>query len=301
MPLDPQARAYLDRAAALGVPPLAEQPVDQARRATDETALDGFGELEPVAQVEERDADGVPVRVYVPEQQAGGTLVWYHGGGWVIGSLVSHDPVCRTIAARSGWVVVSVGYRLAPEHPFPAAIDDCWTATLWAVRELGQPVAVGGDSAGGQLAASVALRARDADVPLVLQVLVYPIADADFARPSYVENAEGYGLTVAGMKHFWQLYVPEEADRMHPDVSPLRATNVAGVAPALVQTAEYDVLRDEGEAYAEALRAAGVPTTLRRYDGMIHGFFRMPAVLKQGNDALDEVAAALRAASPAPV
>ena len=217
------------------------------------------------------------------------------------GDLDSHDSLCRTLAARSGSVVVAVGFRLAPEHIFPAAIVDAWAAVQWLAgngASLGiDPLrlAAGGDSAGGALAATVAVKARDSGLPLRLQVLVYPITDCDFSTDSYDECADGFGLTLDTMAWFWNLYAPGDL-RFDPDAAPLRAENLAGVAPALVVAAEYDVLRSEGEAYAARLAAAGVPTTYSPYAGMMHGFFRMPGVVERANVAIDEVAAAVRTA-----
>jgi acetyl esterase len=295
MPLDPQAVAYLEQLRALNSPPAWELPVEESRRLADESAAGLFGPPDPVASVEEEDADGVPVRIYRPAAGELPGLVFFHGGGWVICSLDSHDRLCRTLAARSGCAVISVGYRLAPEHPYPAAAKDCWTATAWAAERFA-PLAVAGDSAGGQLAAVVALRARDRGLPLALQVLVYPITDHGFDTPSYLEHAEGRGLTRETMRWFWAQYLPDESRAGERDASPLREPDLAGVAPALVLTAEYDPLRDEGEAYARRLEEAGVPTALRRYDGQIHGFFRMPALIDRGSEAIDEVATELRAA-----
>jgi acetyl esterase len=229
--------------------------------------------------------------------------VYLHGGGWVVGSIESHDPVCRRLAARTPCVVVSVDYRLAPEHPFPAGLEDAWAATEWVAAhaaELGADrVAVGGDSAGGNLAAVVALRARDRGLPLALQVLIYPVIDADLDSPGYREHGEGVNLTRAKMAWYWERYLAG-ADGFAPEASPLRAADLAGVAPALVQTAEHDPLVHEGEAYAHALEAAGVPVALTRYDGQIHGFVRLAALCPRAFDAFAEIQAALAAAVPAP-
>jgi acetyl esterase len=222
----------------------------------------------------------------------------------VLGSIVSSHATTSTLAHRSGCTVVSVDYRLAPEHPFPAAVDDAWAAMKWVVEhgdEIGAPgpLAVGGDSAGGNLAAVLARRARDEGIPVALQLLVYPVTDAAMDTASYQENATGYWLTRAGMEWFWGQYAPDGDDRFHPDASPLRAGDLRGVAPALVITAEYDPLRDEGEAYAARLSEAGVPVTMRRYDGMVHGFFRLPAMIDRSEDALREASNALRDATTA--
>ena len=294
MPLDPQARAYLDEQAALAVPPLSELEPEQAR-ASSEASAPGFVAFEEVESVEDAASGSVPLRIYRPAGVGPGALVWFHGGGWVVGSIETHDGFLRRLANRVGCAVVSVGYRLAPEHSFPAAVEDAWEAVRWAADRFGT-VVVGGDSAGGTLAAVAALRARDAEIPIALQVLVYPITDHSFETASYEECAEGYGLTREGMRWFWEQYLDADADGSSPDASPLRAPDLGRVAPALVITAEYDPLRDEGEAYAGRLREAGVQVTARRYDGQIHGFFRMPAVFDVAVDAIDDTAAKIRAA-----
>jgi acetyl esterase len=297
VPLDPQAAAYLDQLRELAAPPHWEVGPVEARRLMDEAAPGLFGAPDPVASVEDADADGVPVRVYRPADREAPALVWFHGGGWVLGSLASHDGLCRTLAARSACAVVAPDYRLAPEHPYPAAVEDAWTATLWAARRF-PALAVGGDSAGGHLAAMTALRARDRSVPLVLQVLVYPVTDSRCDTPSYAQHGEVPNLTAERMRWFWDQFCP---DHTRAEASVLRAPDVGAVARALVLTAEYDVLRDEGEAYARRLVDAGVPVQLTRYDGQIHGFLRMPAAIERANHAIDEVAEAIRTSLTVPV
>jgi acetyl esterase len=295
MPLDPQVVSYLDQLQRLGVPSPAEAPLQDARSAYESGAAALFGPADPVHSVHDSDANGVPVRIYRPAEDDLPGLVYYHGGGWVLGSLDSHDPLCRTLAARSGCTVIAVGYRLAPEHPYPAAVEDAWTATAWAAERF-VPLAIGGDSAGGQLAAAVALRARDAGLPLALQILIYPPTSYAFDTQSYRENlAEGV-LTADLMRWFWTQYVPDPARAGEADCSPLRAPRLEGVARALVLTAEYDPLRDDGEAYARRLEQAGVAVTSRRYAGQIHGFVRMPALLDRAGEAIDQCASAVRAA-----
>ncbi len=297
--LDPQAQGFLDRLRAMGAPAFGEQPVDEARRAMEEGAAALFGPVDPVPYEDGTvpgPAGPIPVRRYVPAQGGPGCLVYFHGGGWVLGSIASHHGLCARLAAASGCTVLSVGYRLAPEHPFPAAVEDAWAAVEGELgRAGGRPLAVGGDSAGGNLAAVCALRARDRGLPLALQILVYPVLDAGLDTPSYRAFADGFYLTREGMRWFWAQYCPR-GDRLRPEASPLRAPDVSGVAPALVITAGCDVLRDEAETYAGRLREAGVAVTLSRYEGLIHGFLRMPAVIDRARDALDEVAAALRRA-----
>jgi acetyl esterase len=250
-------------------------------------------------------AGPVSVRIYRPDDRPNlPVLVWFHGGGWVLGNLETADHNCRRLANDVGCLVVSVDYRRAPETPFPGAIDDCWADTAWVAASSGElgadprRIAVAGDSAGGNLAACVAYQARAHGLSLALQLLVYPVIDADFERSSYVENAEGYGLTYGSMRWYWDCYVPEAGLRSDPRVSPIHATDLSGLAPALILTAEYDPLRDEGEAYAAALAAAGVPVELRRYDGTIHGFFNSITELPvpEVDAASKDAAAALRRA-----
>lgn len=308
MPLDPQARFVLDQLSARGGPPLHEMTPTQARAAFEAMRVPIPGET--VARIASHSVPAcggtaVPVRLYVPagaDERAPG-LVYFHGGGWVIGSPDTHENLCKALANRSGARVVSVDYRLAPEHPWPAAPEDCYAV----VRHLaengsqfgidGARLAVAGDSAGGNLAAVVALLARDRAGPALRhQVLLYPVVDHDFERPSYRENGEGYFLTRDGMRWFWDQYVADPAGRNDGYVSPQRAETLAGLPSATVITAEYDPLRDEGEAYAERLRAAGVTTTCTRYDGQIHGFVSLLDLIDAGRRAVDQVGAALREA-----
>ncbi len=262
---------------------------------------------EAVHHVEDRAIPGpagdLPIRIYRPSEERGlPLLVWFHGGGWVIGDLEGVDLSLRKIANRARCVVVSVDYRLAPEHPFPAAVEDTFAATCWAAEhaaELGanaSRLAVGGESAGGNLAAVVALLARDAGAPLIShQALVYPVTNHDFSTPSYTENAEGYLLTRQSMDWFWGHYLGTDGDGSDWRASPLRAESLADLPPAHILTMEFDPLRDEGEAYAARLREAGVPVVLSRYDGAIHGSFNMTELLEDGARAVEEVALQLRA------
>jgi acetyl esterase len=295
--LDPQVVKYLDQVRELNAAAGAMLPVAEQRSRYDTSSRELFGEPDAVASVEDLSADGVPVRVYTPrdaEPKAAAT-VYFHGGGWVVGSFTSHHELCQTLAARSGRTLIAVDYRLAPEHVFPAAIEDAWKATEWASKRFGH-LAVAGDSAGGQLAASVALRARDANLLLALQVLIYPVTDNTLNTDSYAENTDPAALTEAQMRWFWEQYLPAAHRGITRDYAPLQASDLDGVAPALIVTAQYDPLRDEAELYADRLKAAGVAVKLHRYDGMIHGFIRLPAVVDAARQGVDEVAAALRTA-----
>ncbi|MCG3171841.1 MAG: Carboxylesterase NlhH [Pseudomonadales bacterium] len=260
----------------------------------------------PVARVEDRRLPGpageIPVRIYTP----GGTgplplLMFFHGGGFVLCSLETHDELCRGLCRDSGALVVSVDYRLAPEAKYPAAADDCYAATLWCARNaqaLGadpRRIAVAGDSAGGNLAAVTALRARDLGAPaLCHQLLIYPVIHCDFDTPSYRENAQGYFLTAEAMRWFWSHYLAHPGQASEPYACPSHASDLAGLPPATVITAGYDPLRDEAEDYAARLRAAGVSVRLQRYAGMIHGFVSMADVFDDGRAARELIAEQLR-------
>jgi acetyl esterase len=296
--LDPDIQRVLD--AMNGLPTVAPEdvPVTQARAAHIAETAELAGEGPAVAEVRELAVDGpggpIGIRSYRPDG-ARGTIAYLHGGGWVVGNLDSVDAVCRALAVAAGATVASIDYRLAPEHPFPAAIDDA----LAALRHLsaGEPaLAVAGDSAGANLATVAARRLRG-EPALRAQLLVYPVTDAGINTASYREFDDGHGLSAAAMRHFWELYLGG-ADGSHPDASPLRAAagDLAGMPPAYVLTAEEDVLRDEGEAYADALERAGVAVTRRRRAGTIHGFWRWQAASAAARDAVREAGAAMRSA-----
>lgn len=311
--LDPKVQEFLRQMEELGLPPLETLSPAEAREAARALRAMGGAE-EPVGAVEDREIPGpagpIPVRIYRPDASASSpspALVYFHGGGWVIGGIDTHDGTCRALTRRTGAVTVSVDYRLAPENPFPAAVEDAEAAVRWlaaAGTDVGvdpQRIAVGGDSAGGNLAAVVARRCHHGRGPgLVFQLLVYPVTDLAHESASYRENGEGYFLTRSMMQWFRDQYLPDPALRSHPDASPLLAESLEGLPPALVITAEYDPLRDEGEAYAARLRDAGVPAKVSRYAGMIHGFFSMGTLIPRADDAIREAAEALRAALRAP-
>ncbi|MFT3854406.1 MAG: alpha/beta hydrolase [Ilumatobacteraceae bacterium] len=308
MPLDPNVRNLLDQMEAIGAPPLHTLSEADARAAMDAMVM-MMGQGETVASTEDRTVDlgdrQLPVRIYRPEGLADGpapTLVFYHGGGFVIGGLASHDGDCRALANRGLCQVIAVDYRLAPEHPFPAAAQDAIDALDHIVAhaaELGVDpahVAVGGDSAGGNLSAVAALHARDVGIDLKLQLLIYPAVAGEGDYPSRTENATGYMLDEDSIAYFTTRYFPGGLPEGDWRAAPMEAASHERVAPALIITAEFDPLRDEGEAYARKLEAAGVVATATRYDGLIHGFFGMGALVPAAKAAVEEAGQALREA-----
>ena len=306
MPLHPQAKPFLDELNAAGGIDVWSLP-PEAMRANFGTLL-AQREVETVEKIENRTIPGpageIAVRIYTPAGDGPlPVLVYFHGGGFVICDLDSHDSICRALANGAGSVVISVDYRLAPESPFPAAPEDCYAATCWAAEQPASAgfdasrLAVGGDSAGGNLSAVVALMARDRSGPRIAhQLLIYPVTDCAFDTASYEENAEGYLLSREMMRWFWKHYLENPDDAANPVASPLRAENLEGLPAATVITAEFDPLRDEGEAFAVKLRAAGVPVEQTRYDGMFHGFFGMTDILDSAKEAVAYAGAALRKA-----
>ena len=308
--LHPQAKALIEAATAADLPPWHTLPVEEARAAFRSRQVPAQGEPPPVGQVTDRMLEvsdrRIPARVYRPTGRDGVKLpvyVHFHGGGWVFGDLDSHDIPCRYLCMQSDALVISVDYRLAPEHPYPAALDDAWESLRWvaangdALDADTSRLAVGGDSAGGTLAATVCRRARDEDGPDIrFQVLIYPVTDMTLSLPSMTELAEGYNLTRATMEWFRDLYLPDDESRTDPDASPLFAKDLSGLPPALVIAAGFDPLRDDAKAYADALTAAGVATEHICYGGMIHGFLNMPAVLDDGRDATTQAARSIKSA-----
>ena len=301
MPVDPQIQALLEKGAT--TPQAHTLPVAEARRLF-EARIAAMRPPASVASVSERSIEGpdgpLKIRIYAPHGSGPFPLmVFFHGSGFVLCSLDTHDGMCRNLCAGSGCVVASVDYRLAPEHKFPAATQDCLAATRWAAAhaaELGaraDRIMVAGDSAGANLAAVTALRIRNEGGPkLCGQMLLYPVTDHYTAgMASYVENAEGYGLTRDTMKWFWDHYLAGPQDAGHPHAAPLRAKDLSGLPPALVMTAEYDPLRDEGELYGQRLRIAGVPTDVTRIDGVNHGFLFWVGLVDKAGTALNEACA----------
>ena len=290
MPLDPQLAAMLEFVASAGYPPMHEGTPTAARQGFRVMSVDMVKpeDVVPVGSVEDLTVAGRPARRYLPQgEDPRPVLVFFHGGGFVIGDLDTHDQACRRICRGADVEVLSVDYRLAPEHPFPAGVEDALAAVRWAADETGGPVAVGGDSAGAALATVCAQELPDR---VAAQLLVYPTTDPFGDYPSRTENATGYFLEQPTMEWFFAHYVGAVKDLREDDarVSPLRG-NLAGLAPALVVTAEFDPLRDEGEAYAAKLAEAGVPVDVVRHDGMIHGFLDMGPFSPAAATAVDDI------------
>jgi acetyl esterase len=316
MPLHPQCKALLDQIAAQGGKPMDEMtPVEaRANRAESAAVFQALaGPVPAVARVENRTIPGpvqpIPIRIYWPVTgRRLPVLVYFHGGGWVIGNLDQVDPQCRALANGAQCVVVNVDYRLAPEHKYPAAVEDAYAAVQYVSQHAAEfdadagRIAVGGDSAGGTLATVACLMARDSGgPPIVFQLLVYPVTDYDDNRPSMAEFADGYLLTRSLMKYFWGHYVASPEEGRGPHASPINATSLKGLPPALVLTAECDPIRDQGEAYARRLQEAGVPVTAKRYAGAIHVFFNLGGAIDSGKEAVSDAAAALHKAFAAGV
>lgn len=305
--LHPQVRAVLEEVEAFGLAAGATRSLADKRR-LEPIQPRFFGDLEPVGATRDVRVDGpageVPVRIYVPDSPGPHPAVLFiHGGGWALGAIKYSDPLCRALCRASQMVIASVEYRLAPEHPFPAGLEDSYSVLEWlhanATQVGAQPglIAVCGDSAGGNLATSVALLSRDRHGPrIALQVLIYPALDPTLSRPSFETCAEGYGLTRDDMRLYWDLYLSAPDDAANPYASPLRSQALNGLPPALILVAEFDPLTDDGEAYAEMLRAAGVSATVIRYPGMIHGFIGHLGRVDAAHAAVMDCAAALKVA-----
>jgi acetyl esterase len=302
--LDEKVRKLLEKLEQEGIPPTSSLPVAEARRLSSEVAKKLAGPAVSVAEVRNlvvpTPEARIQVRKYSPRNGRDlPALVYFHGGGWVIGDLDSVDWLCRSLAIAADCVVFSADYRLAPEHKFPIAVEDSYWVTRWiAENGIAQNIdprrmAVGGDSAGGNLATAVCLMAHDrGGPPIVYQLLIYPITNHAFETDSYRKYADGYYLTAKDMRWFWNHYLRDQRDGENPYASPLLAKDLSSQPPALVITAEFDPLRDEGEAYAKRLQEASVPAKISRYDAVVHGFLDF-ADLKQTRAAIDEAAAEL--------
>jgi acetyl esterase len=304
MAVEPVTRGFLQKMAERATKPRHEMTPTEARAALAELPkVIGRGPAVWRAQDLDIPADAalLPARLFLPSQDVRALLAYFHGGGWVVGSLAEFDPLCREIAVRSGCAVLAVAYRKAPEHPYPAPIDDAWAALQWIAGQqdalLGKPVPllVGGDSAGANLTIAVTFRARAKSSPrIAAQLLVYPVTDYNLESPSYVDPENQLMLTRETMAWYWGHYVPDATKRREPEASPLRAADLSGLPPAIVVTAEHDVLRHEGEEYARRLREAGVPVSHRRFDGQMHGFLMMVELLPGSAIGLEYVSEMLR-------
>ena len=295
MTLAPEIKAFLEASAAAGLPQVWEAPVEVLRRNTHgRVAL--AGKIEPLAAIENRFIPGptsdLPIRIYRPATNTQRTIVYFHGGGWVLNFLDIYDASLSRLANQSNATIVSVNYQKAPEHPYPTPFDDCYSTLEWVIshkNELALPnvIGVAGDSAGANLAAAVALKARDHQIELAFQFLIYPCLDRNFSTDSYRANATGFGLSTQAMQWFWEQYLQGNVHDDDPYAAPQRAQSFAGLAPAIIITAQYDPLLSDGENYLAALKNAGVSVSYRKFDGMIHGFFTNLAVTPTATTAID--------------
>jgi acetyl esterase len=304
-PLDIQSKAFVAALAEQKGPGFHEMPPAEARKAfADLTPLFGTGPDD--VSVQDQEFGTVPVRIYKPKDAASEpsvdlpVVIYFHGGGWVLGSIETHDALCRRLCSESKAAVVSVEYRLAPEHPFPAPLDDCYDATQYIsnhAHELGldaKRLVVAGDSAGGNLAAAVAFKAKNTKGPsLRAQVLIYPAIDSDCASKTYSSYASGYGLTRDSMQWYWKQYVGDRQTGVY--ASPSKANSFTGMPETIIITAQYDILREEGETFAKKLKDAGVVVNHQRYDGVIHGFIHFAGAFDQGKKATTNIADQLKA------
>lgn len=304
MTLAPEIKAFLEAGAAAGLPQVWEAPLNIIRANTQgRPAL--AGPIEEIYQLENRFIPGptadLPIRIYRPDNSnRAQTIVYFHGGGWVLNFLDIYDASLSRLANRSGATIISVNYQKAPEHPFPIPFDDCYSTLLWVLQNSDElrvdpnNIGVAGDSAGANLAAAVALKARDNAVDLAFQLLIYPCNDRNFETDSYRNKATGYGLTTQAMQWFWEQYLQGDQHDSNPYAVPARAQSLKGVAPAIVITAEYDPLLSDGENYAQQLREDGVSVSYQSYEGMIHGFFTNVAVTPTSQLAINQVADTLK-------
>ena len=304
MPLAPEIKAFLEKQAASGAPAVWEAPLSEIRANT-QGRMATSGPVEPIREISNRFIPGptadLPIRIYRPtDNPSAPAIVHFHGGGFVLNYLDMYDASMARLANQSGFTIIGVHYQKAPEHPFPIPFDDCYATLLWVIshaEELkidAKKIGVVGDSAGATLASAVALKARDNNIALAFQALVYPCNGRDFTTDSYVNLASGYGLSTQAMKWFWEQYLQGAHHDQNPYAVPMAATNFAGLPPAIVITAEFDPLRSDGESYAALLQRDGVPVVYKQFDGMIHGFFTNLAVTPTAKVAIDFVAAELK-------
>jgi acetyl esterase len=296
MTLAPEIKAFLEAGAKAGLPQVWEAPLHVIRRNT-QTRPALAGPAEPILEIENKFIPGptadLPIRIYRPTNNpTAPAIVYFHGGGWVLNFLDIYDASLTTLANRTGATIISVNYQKAPEHPFPIPFDDCYATLEWVLansevlRIKRQSVAVAGDSAGGNLASAVALKARDQKIELAYQLLIYPCNERNFETPSYIKNATGYGLSTQAMQWFWDQYLQGDSHDQNPYAIPARADSLKDVAPAIIVTAEYDPLLSDSEQYVELLKASGVDVRYREFKGMIHGFFSNLAVTPTAMDAI---------------
>jgi len=300
MSLAPEIEAFLNRLDALNLPQVWQAPVDEIRRNTQGRTITS-GPVENILEISNRFIPGptadLPVRIYRPTVATNApAIVYFHGGGWVLNFLDIYDASLARLANQSGATIIAVNYQKAPEHPFPIPFDDCFATLLWVVANatnLGideNGIGVAGDSAGGNLAAAVALKARDNDIALSVQILIYPATDRNFDTASYKANATGYGLSTQAMQWFWDQYLQGSHHDENPYAIPMRASSFKALAPAIIITAQYDPLLTDGERYAELLHRDGVPVLYKGYEGMIHGFFTNMAITPTAQQAIDFIA-----------
>lgn len=300
MSLAPEIKNFLEAGATAGLPQVWEAPVDVIRKNTQSRpAL--AGHVEPVHEVINRFIPGptadLPIRIYRPtSSKSAPAIVYFHGGGWVLNFLDIYDASLARLANQSGATIISVNYQKAPEHPFPTPFDDCYATLEWVINNSAdlnidsRKIGVAGDSAGANLASGVALKARDNNLSLAFQLLIYPCNGRDFETESYIKNASGYGLSTQAMKWFWSQYLQSENHHDNPYAVPMRAQSLSALAPAIIITAQYDPLLSDGEKYAELLRRDGVSVFYKEFAGMIHGFFTNMAVTPAAREAIDLVA-----------
>jgi len=304
MTLAPEIKAFLEAGAKAGLPQVWEAPLHVIRRNT-QTRPALAGPAEPILEIENKFIPGptadLPIRIYRPTNNpTAPAIVYFHGGGWVLNFLDIYDASLTTLANRTGATVISVNYQKAPEHPFPIPFDDCYATLEWVLansevlRINRQSVAVAGDSAGGNLASAVALKARDQKIELAYQLLIYPCNERNFETPSYIKNATGYGLSTQAMQWFWDQYLQGDSHDQNPYAIPARADSLKDVAPAIIVTAEYDPLLSDSEQYVELLKESGVDVRYREFKGMIHGFFSNLAVTPTAMDAITFVAGEIK-------
>ena len=297
MPLAPEIQKYLDIQVAAGLPAAWEAPIDVIRAYT-QGRIKMAGPAEPILKVENRYIAGptsdLHIRIYTPTASKNQpALIYFHGGGWVLNFIDIYDAALHRIANQSGAVVVAVNYQKAPEHPFPTPFNDCFATLEWVIKNAeslnidSHKIGVGGESAGANLAAAVALKTRDLEIKLAVQLLVYPCLDRDFSTSSYSEFATGFGLTTQAMQWYWDQYLQGERHDDNPYACPARAKTIKSLAPAIIVTAQYDPLVSDSEKYVQLLKSDGVHVEARNFDGMVHGFFSNVAVTPTSTVALD--------------